>query len=93
MENIFYFCNPKSREMEAQENSFKNISKRLSSNEKNFKKVLVVWKKIFTFALANQGQQWQIKNPEDAERTQFIDITYNNQIKKTKASILNWVWV
>ena len=93
MENIFYFCNPKSKEEEAQENGFKHHQNTFRLTKKNFKKVLVVWKKLFTFALANQGQQWQIKNPEEANRTQFIDITYNNQIKKTKASILNWVWV
>ena len=52
--------------------------------KRNFKKVLVVWKKLFTFALANR-EQWQNKIPEDANRTQFIDITYNNQIKKNQS--------
>ena len=43
--------------MEAQENSLRTYQNDFRVTKKNFKKVLVVWKKIFTFALANQGQQ------------------------------------
>lgn len=57
LENIFYFCNPKSREMEAQETVNRTYRNDFRVMKKNFKKVLVVWKKLFTFALANQGQQ------------------------------------
>ena len=55
--------------------------------KKNFKKVLVDWKKIFTFALANQEQDDRIKIPGEARRTKFIDIRYNNQVRKKNQSV------
>ena len=68
------------------------IKREINRNEirgkkENFKKVLVVSKKFFTFALANQDRRWQNKSLDEAKRTKFIDITYNNQVRKKNQSV------
>jgi len=53
---------------------WKNILKNgFEVNKKNFKKVLVVWKKFFTFALANQDKMTEKKVLE--KRTEHSSLT------------------
>ncbi|MGX9987561.1 hypothetical protein, partial [Soonwooa purpurea] len=55
--------------------------------KKNFQKHLVSLEKVFTFALANRQTDDRNSMLIYAKRTKFIDIKYNNQVRKKNQSV------